>query len=226
MNFWDAVLWIILTPLVLLGILFVGMIVIHPDQVRTLIRELGIGGKELITWAKQKLPKIKKLFASAARFCYTELTGKPLPDEILDLTLTFTSVELKALRNRLEAVYLLPILEGALVDEQGIYRIVFKAAGLQPAYRNITREDLCKITRHISEGFYMEFRGRLPSIYLLAVTPELVHIATPLSERSRRVLEDKLAKEVPPQTVPSIPAPLEEEIPLFPDEGENEGSVR
>lgn len=153
---------------------------------------------------------------------YEEITGQPLPQNVVDKSLYLTNQESLDLVEALSGhPYDSPVLH-QWSEEFGIIWIDILAVGLAPAYKDCSRDVLLQICTHVILTFFMRHREMQISLYIKVCTPTRLYFAIPVSQAGRDFLEKQKAnqqKECPDQNRNDI---LEEVIELSPEESEDD----
>lgn len=147
-------------------------------------------------------------------FAYTELTGKEVSGNSVDVALILTDDEVLELVNTLDGhLYDTPALTGGQHNNNGIAYYNISAVGLTSHYEGMDNDQIAKIATHKIHNYYLRTRKRPADIHILVATPKRLYFAIPLSEEGRKSLE-KQALDITTKNNAENRKPLTEEIKL------------
>ena len=178
------------------------------------------GKLETKTWEETIVVMLSKIF----NFCYSEITGKPVSSEIVNVSLILSDEEILELVERLrENPYLAPALGEYIPNVNGILWCDIRAVKLTKKYEALTLEELCLLLYHEIQSFYMEKRRTSARLYIKIATPQRLYFAIALSEAGYQFLEKQKCAQEPSNEPLIADVSLEEKIEPFTDTAEDDG---
>lgn len=166
---------------------------------------------------------IKSIICSITKLFYTELTGRAWPGEEVHYSVPLSIEELTFLVRKLEEhLYIAPTLGGYGTNSKGFFQVRIHAVAIRQNYSSLPPEQLRKLAVHIIQNFYLEFRGFSANVRILAISPQFLDFAIPMTQNGQEYLKrlEQQAQETQSPSGQKPLPPLTEKIPI-PPENEN-----
>lgn len=158
-------------------------------------------------------------------FCYTEITGKPVPSQIINTALILAQEEvLELVKLFTDTPYLTPALYEFIPNALGIMWVDIRAVNLVAKYKDLQLKDRILMAYHIIQNFYMEKRGTSVNLYIKIATPQRLYFAVALSEEGYQFLEKQRLANEQIEKPSIVDASLEEDVELFVEDDEEENT--
>ena len=196
---------IILIPLIILLIHYIGLFIYKKGKCNTTSWEEGI---------KMVYKSIVSLISNFISWC---LSSTP-PDKAINTILCLQDFEYLEILNRLrEHPFDTPTLLGFYQDfNNHVLKIEVSAVCLVSKYKDISNSMIEEIVTNLVQTYYLETRKCKVDVFLPVVSPKYICIAIPLSSYGKEILMEKQAssKEYAPDNRSIL---LEEEVNIFED---------
>ncbi len=176
---------------ILAVVCIVGGILIYDPQIRQefkeIVKDMFI---KMIKICKAVFKVLWKLIFLIIRIFYEEATGRPWPGKEVNEQIILTTEEVNQLMDRFgKHLYMFPVSKQYVPNSNGALWIQLTAIDYIESLRDLSVEQQKAIAVAIIKKFYLKARGFTPSVYILAISPQRLDFAIPLSEEGRKYLE-------------------------------------